>query len=114
MGVPHPWPGYPRLDLARVPYCLDLAGVPPPNLDLVWTNKQTETITFPHPSDAGGNYFWVFVHVPSQYQRGFIFSNIKRAVIQHLNGMRKKTPHEYLAQAGLRKMSIWLKLFEER
>ena len=20
----------------------------------VWTNKQTETITFPHPSDAGG------------------------------------------------------------
>ena len=70
------WLGYaspppPHLDLAGVPPRLDLARVPPPPpiwtslvyspcLDLarvpsqVWTDKQTETITFPHPPDAGG------------------------------------------------------------
>ena len=31
-----------------------MPGVSPP--DWVWTNKQTETITFPHPTDAGGKY----------------------------------------------------------
>ena len=38
------WLGYP-------PH-LDLAGVPCPR---AWTDKQIETITFPHPSDASGN-----------------------------------------------------------
>ena len=28
-------------------------GVPPPQ---VWTNKQAETVTFPHPTEAGGKY----------------------------------------------------------
>ena len=27
---------------------------PPPPPPRVWTGKQTETFTFPHPSDAGG------------------------------------------------------------
>ena len=39
---------------------LVLSGGYPPSQDggypWVWTNKQTETITFPHPSYAGGNY----------------------------------------------------------
>ena len=72
------WAGYPP-DLAGVPPT-DLTMVPPSGPDQgiplsgpgwgtfpfwpwsgypypspVWTNKQTETITFPHPSDAGGN-----------------------------------------------------------
>ena len=42
------WMGYP-------PNHPDLAGVPPPPTE-VWTDKQTENSTFPHPSDAGGNY----------------------------------------------------------
>ena len=33
------------------PHHPDLAGVPPPRE--VWTDKQTENSTFPHPSDAG-------------------------------------------------------------
>ena len=40
-GMGYPIPGYPSLGY-------------PPGVDKQ-TNKQTETITFQHPSDAGGN-----------------------------------------------------------
>ena len=43
-GVPPAWEG--RYPPAKV-------GTPPPPVE-VWTDTQTETITFPHPSDAGG------------------------------------------------------------
>ena len=48
------------------PHHPDLTGVPPPPSRLdwstpppveVWTDKQTENSTFPHPSDAGGKMF---------------------------------------------------------
>ena len=57
-GTPH------HQDLARyLPLHPDLTGVPPHHPDLagvpppvkVWTDKQTENSTFPHPSDAGCN-----------------------------------------------------------
>ena len=41
------WLGYPH-------HHQDLAGIAPPPVK-VWTDKQTENSTFPHPSDAGGN-----------------------------------------------------------
>ena len=44
-GVP------PRKVMGPVEVLWDGDGVPP----RVWTNKQTETITFDHPSDAGGS-----------------------------------------------------------
>ena len=31
-------------------------GTPLPPPPEMWTDKQTENSTFPHPSDAGGNY----------------------------------------------------------
>ena len=66
-GVPRPEMGYlPILDL-RLGYPLPPSwpgmgltspcwqdGVPPPPVDM-WTDTQSENITFPHPSDAGGN-----------------------------------------------------------
>ena len=58
-GVPptiKTWLGYPphHPDLTGVPPHPDLAGVPSPSPIEVWTDKQTENSTFPHPSDAGG------------------------------------------------------------
>ena len=70
-GVPHPWPGvysipgqgysipgtwnwslgYPPWDQWKY-YGMEM-GTPPPK---VWTDKPTETITFSHPSDVGGNH----------------------------------------------------------
>ena len=44
--------GTPRKDMGPVEVLWDGDGAPPPQ---VWTDKQTETNTFPHPSDAGGN-----------------------------------------------------------
>ena len=49
------WGGYrvpPRKDMGPVEVLWDGNGAPPPS---VWTDRETETITFPHPSDAGGN-----------------------------------------------------------
>ena len=43
--------GTPRKDMGPVEELWDGDGVP----HWVWTNKQTETVTFPHPSEAGGN-----------------------------------------------------------
>ena len=82
-GIPHaglgyPWEGiwdqslgYPRKGMGWVEVLSDGDGVPPPpRKDMgpmevlwdedgvpltVWTYKQTETITFPHPMDVGGN-----------------------------------------------------------
>ena len=42
--------GTPRKDMGPVEVLWDGDGVPP----CVWTIKQTETITFPHPLDSGG------------------------------------------------------------
>ena len=61
--VPYPRTGgypilgwYPPFGTGQgTPPHLDLAGVPPPP-------PRTETITFPHPSDAGGNKQWL-LHV---------------------------------------------------
>ena len=49
------WEGVPPcLDLGRgYPPCQPGMVVPPPPVE-VWTDTQSETITFPHPSDAGG------------------------------------------------------------
>ena len=61
---PHPWPRYPPQPRCPPPPQLDLARYPPsppagpgqvPPPPPLWTDIQTETITFPHPSDAGGN-----------------------------------------------------------
>ena len=48
-----PWPGGTHLCRGYLPWLglPTLAGV----LPWVWKYKQTETITFPHPMDAGGN-----------------------------------------------------------
>ena len=53
------WPGYP-------PHHPDLAGVPPSPVK-VWTDKQTENSTFPHPSDAGGNKSGMLILLPLQF-----------------------------------------------
>ena len=67
-GVPpHPdqargrgYPVYlPRKDMGLVEVLWDGDGVCP----WVWTNKRTETITFPHPSDAGGYNREMFVDI---------------------------------------------------
>ena len=56
-GIPPPGPGKgvpPHLDLKRgykPPHQPDW-GTPPPIE--VWTDTQSETITFPHPSNTGG------------------------------------------------------------
>ena len=49
--VPHPWLGYPHLDLAGVTPVWTWLGYPPPPRN----GGQTENITSRHPSDAGGN-----------------------------------------------------------
>ena len=68
-GVPQTWDGVPhQLDGVpppepRMGYPPDLGwGTPHPDLGQgnppaieVWTDKQTENSTLPHPSDAGGN-----------------------------------------------------------
>ena len=41
-----------RKDMGTVEVLWDGDGVAPP-LPRVWTDKQTESINFPHPSDAG-------------------------------------------------------------
>ena len=60
-GVPptmQTWPGYPlpfRLGQGTPsPTIQTWLGYPPPPPVEVWTEKQTENSTFPHPSDAGG------------------------------------------------------------
>ena len=63
-GTPHQQNGVPPIRTwDRVPPSLDLGrGIPSPRPDLRWGTPpphkcgQTEAITFPHPSHAGGNY----------------------------------------------------------
>ena len=49
-GTSH-WGTLPERTWDQLKYYGMKIGYPP----RVWTDKQTETITFPHPSDAGGN-----------------------------------------------------------
>ena len=50
--------GTPRKDMGPVEVLWDGEGVLP---SPVWTNKQTETITFPHPSEAGGKNRYILL-----------------------------------------------------
>ena len=56
-GTPHQLDGYPPAWTwdGVTPSVQTWDGVPPPSVE-EWTDKQTENSTFPHPSDAGGNY----------------------------------------------------------
>ena len=54
-GNPPSRPGQGVPTLARGTYCGQPLPSPQGRYPRVWTDKHTETITFPHPTDAGGN-----------------------------------------------------------
>ena len=99
----------PYLDLDLGPPYLDLdlgpllpgpgPGTPPLGVD--W---QTENSTFPHPSDAGGNYWKLLMWGPSD-KLGILHSvRIRKSYFEKMNCLRK-TPKKQLTT--LRPVGIW-------